>query len=253
MSTQFKSFFPFVRQIFATTITLATTVFFTTGDAVAISISSTVNYDPNTETIIAETLQDGDFLITSNGPDGEERLLGDGADERVIWDFDFNQDPNLDVFKNLIESGSPLLSATVSLTITPTGSLSTDTTGIINTDNMGEIWPTFFITNLPDTDIPAVGETGVIELDLFAPRPYSPAYLFTPEKILSVFNSDTPNSIPSNAPNSIPWNWQDDARISSATLELVVDSLSLDIPEPSSLFGLGVLGVGLLLKRKQNI
>lgn len=252
MSTQFKSVFPFVRQIFATTITLVTTAFFTAGDAAAISITSTVNSDPNTVPVFGTALQNGDFLIEDNFASWP---LGDGEEERTSWNFDFNGDPNVDIFKNLIDSGSPLLSATVSLTIIPIDSFfSNDTTGIIaDTDIINTRWPSFFIADLPDTDLPMVGETGIIELDLFAPRPYAPQYLFTPEKVISVFNSGTPNSI--------GWFWQDDALISSATLEFVVDSSFLDIPEdvpenipePSSLFGLGVLGIGLLFKRKQGV
>ncbi len=238
MSTQFKSVFSFVNQIFATTITLATTAFFTTGDAVAVSITSTVNSDPNTEPVIGTSLQDGDFLLTFNAPDGSPGRLGDGVDDIAFWDFDFNGDPNVDIFKNLIDSGSPLLSANFSLTMTPMNSLSTDTTGITRI-----IGPLFFINSLPD--IPAVGETGVIEIDLLAPRIAPNKHLFTPENILSAFNSGTPNSI--------PWFFQDDALVSSATLKLEVDSSSLDIPEPSSLFGLGVLGVALLVKQKQNV
>ena len=240
MSTQFKSVFPFVSQIFATTITLATTALLTAGDAAAISITSTVNSDPNIVPVVSTSLQDGDFLIT-----GSAGSLGDGADEITFWDFDFNEDANIDIFNNLIDSGSPLLSATLSLTMTPMNSLlSTDTTGITRI-----IGPSVLIQSLPD--IPALGEIGVIEIELLSLVPLiaHDKYIFTPEKILSAFNSDIPNSI--------PWYYGDDARISSATFELVVDSSSLDIPEdipePSSLFGLGVLGVALLVKGKKSV
>ncbi|MGD1806787.1 hypothetical protein ACP6PL_15285 [Dapis sp. BLCC M126] len=64
MSTQFKSVFPFVNKIFATTITLATTALFTTGDAAAISITSTVNSNRNIVPVVGTSLQDGDFLLT---------------------------------------------------------------------------------------------------------------------------------------------------------------------------------------------
>ncbi|MGD1704986.1 PEP-CTERM sorting domain-containing protein [Dapis sp. BLCC M229] len=236
MSTQFKSLFPFVRQMFATTITLATTAFCFTGGAAAISITSTVNSDPNTVPVAGTSLQDGDFRLT-----GSAGRLGDGLDDIAFWDFDFNGDPNVDIFKNLIDSGSSLLSANLSLTMTPMNSLSTDATGITRI-----IGPSVLMQGL--SDIPAVGETGILEIDLFSPLIGPNNLRFTPEKILSAFNSGTPKSI--------PWFFQDDARISSATLELVVDSSSLEetsIPEPSSIFGLGVLGVALLVKQKQSV
>ncbi|NES07544.1 MAG: hypothetical protein F6K22_35010, partial [Okeania sp. SIO2F4] len=80
MSTKLKSLFPFVRKIFATTITLATTAFFTTGNAAAISITSTVKADPNTVPTTGTSLQDGDFRLT-----GSAGRLGDGLDDIAFW------------------------------------------------------------------------------------------------------------------------------------------------------------------------
>ena len=195
-------------------------------DSYAAVITSTAQGDENPAIINGESLQNGDFLIKFN----HFKTLGDGQDEFTHWNFDFNSDPNLQAFINAIAQ-EPLTSANLTLTLSPKPGFSTDGTGLTGVKGIGQ----GNLANVPG--IPGVGETGTVVLDLLND------YGFTSTEILGAFNSGDANVI--------PWNYQEDAIISFAQLELEAEAQS--VPEPLTMLGSATaLGFGALFKRQHS-
>lgn len=214
------------------TISIITAGFITIGSLIpqsasAASITANVSGDENPGIVTGTSIQNGDFTITANDGNPAFTTLGDGVDETVRWNFDFNNDTNLNSF--LSEGG--LTSAVLSLTLSPrSGLITTDSTGIPSVAGIA-------IPNIPG--IPSLGQIGTVEFDLLD-------YGFNANSILTALSSGTQNSI--------SWFYQDDAIISNAQLTLVSED-SQSVPEPTSMLGLFVLGlVGIgSLKRKQSV
>ena len=187
------------------------------GNAQAISITA-IATDDGTDTVLNGTqLQDGDFLIQANPGNPVFTSLGDGFDETLTWDFDFNTDPLLGDFMSTISSGASLKSAALTFDVTPTNSLiTTDNTGIPD------------VQRIAIPDIPGVTES--VGTDL----------VFTLELLDFGFDSTTLlNAFNTGEANSIPWIWQDDVVMRSA-------SLTLKTPEPAASFGLLAVGLASL-------
>ncbi|MEM7714468.1 MAG: PEP-CTERM sorting domain-containing protein [Cyanobacteria bacterium P01_A01_bin.68] len=195
--------------------------------AYAASITAVASGSPNPGIVTSTNLQNGDFTITANNGNPATTTLGDGVDETVRWNFDFSSDPNLNSF---LSSGS-LTSAVLSLTLSPrSGLITTDSTGIPGVGGIA-------IPNIPG--IPSIGQIGTVEFDLLD-------FGFNGGSIL--------NALVSGTQNSIAWVYQDDAIISNAQLRLVSED-SVEVPEPTSMLGLFVLGaVGIgSLKCKKSV
>ncbi|MEM6403487.1 MAG: PEP-CTERM sorting domain-containing protein [Cyanobacteria bacterium P01_D01_bin.116] len=176
--------------------------------------------------ITGTSLQNGDFTIKANTGNPAITLLGDGVDETVTWDFDFSNDTNLNSFL----SSNSLTSAVLSLTLSPrSGLITTDSTGIPGVASVA-------IPNIPG--IPSIGQFGTVTFDLLD-------FGFNSNAILNALQSGQ---------NSIAWTYNDDAIISNAQLTLVSED-AVEVPEPTSILGLFVLGaVGFgSLKRKKSI
>lgn len=181
----------------------------------AATISATAVGSPTPGVTTEKELQNGDFLILP----GDTTSLGHGDNEITLWNFDFNDDPNLSSFSTAASSSS-LTSAELTLTMTPTNEyLDTDKIEIPNSN-------TIPVPSIPG--IPEIGETGTVEVDLLD-------FGFTSEEILEAFSS--------GEANVIPFKYQDDAMISSAELELAA------APEPTTILGTSIaLGLGALFK-----
>ncbi|NET71846.1 MAG: PEP-CTERM sorting domain-containing protein [Sphaerospermopsis sp. SIO1G2] len=201
----------------------------TAGEAIAVSITATAN-DDGTNTILTGTqLQDGDFSITANNGNPATTSLGDGRDETIRWDFDFNLDPNMGAFASAISGGGNLIKADLTFNLQPTNNLiTTDSTGISGVQGIG-------IPNIPDV-VNSVNQNITFTLDLLS-------YGFTPSNILTALNPNTPNT-PNTPPNSnsIPWFWQDDVIMYSAELTLETSTPPATTPEPTTILGLLALG-----------
>ncbi|NES85591.1 MAG: PEP-CTERM sorting domain-containing protein [Moorea sp. SIO2B7] len=189
---------------------------FVAGEALAISITATVNDDGTNTTLFGTELQDGDFLLKANTGNPPSTLLGDGIDETITWDFDFNTDSALSDFLVAINSGADLTSAAITFEVIPTNSLiTTDWTGIPSVKSIA-------IPNIPGVTF-SVNQNTVFTLELLDLG-------FNSTQILNSFNTGTLNSV--------PWYWQDDVIIKSASLTLETETT----PEPHSLLGLLAIG-----------
>ena len=132
----------------------------------------------------------GDFIITGN-PGTKGLIVGDGADENTVWNFDFNSDPNFSFFSNSLS----LSSAILTLVLTPKqGAVSTDIVRITGLPGIQDIIPTL------DLDV-----TSTITIDLLNYYP--------PAQILNILFSDQPGIV--------PMYYDDDAIVSRAKLELI--------------------------------
>lgn len=190
------------------------------GEALAVSITATANDDGTNTIFFGPQLQDGDFSITANPGNPVFSSLGDGRDEFIRWNFDFNTDPALMPFQHAINSGANLIKAELTFNLRPVS-------GLITTDST---WSPG--SGVPGINIPAI--PGVVNslnqditftLDLFN-------YGFNTTNILNVFNSGTANSI--------PWGWQDDVIMYSASLTL--ETTPKSTPEPGTILGILALG-----------
>lgn len=204
-----------------------------TGNAIAGTLISATATDDGTNDILwsGTQLQDGDFLITANAGNPPVTSLGDGWDETIRWNFDFNNDPALNSFLAAINSGADLTKAELTFNIMPTnGLITTDHTGIPGVQGIS-------IPNIPDV-VNSVYQNITFTLNLFD-------YGFDSINILNAFNSGTQNSV--------PWYWQDDVIMSSASLTLETEDIS-PVPEPTMILGLLVLGTvcGSTIKRKEE-
>jgi hypothetical protein len=192
----------------------------TAGEALAVSITATANDDGTNTTIFGTQLQDGDFSITANSGNPATTTLGDGLNETIRWNFDFNADSNLTAFNSAIGSGATLSKAELTFSLRPvSGLITTDSTGIPSVQGIN-------IPSLPGVTS-SVGQDITFTFDLFD-------YGFDSNNILTAFNSGTLNSI--------PWFWQDDVKMYSASLTLETDTPTASTPEPGTILGLLVLG-----------
>ncbi len=202
---------------------LTTLTFWVPKEALAISIKATATGSSNPTPIVGGDLQNGDFLILQN-PTVPSLPTGNGLDETTKWLFDFSSNSNLALFP----TSSPLDSALLTLTLSPVNSLTTDTTGVPGLKSI-------LIRDLPD--IPAVGTTGTVSINLLD-------FGFTSTDII---NSLVPVT------NTISWSYQDDAVISFAELELTVEVESTT--EPTSILGLlitGTIAASIVRGKKQE-
>lgn len=196
----------FPRALAIASALLATVL--TSESAFAISISATAQGSvmPTTESF-PNTVTNGDFLITG----GEDLVVGDGADERTNWTFDFTADPNLSAFS----ATEMLESAKLTLTLTTCCNIKTDRFAIQSLPSINAE----LIQNLPrDT-------TQTVELELLD--------FYNSSDILRVLNRGTGGTL--------PMVYFDDALVSFARLELS-DLPTQSVPESSSILGLFTLG-----------
>ncbi|NES71167.1 MAG: PEP-CTERM sorting domain-containing protein, partial [Okeania sp. SIO2D1] len=204
---------------------LTTLTFWVPKEALAISIKATATGSSNPTPVVGGYLQNGDFLILQNSVI-PSLPTGDGIDETTNWLFDFSNDSNLTLFP----VSSPLDSALLTLTLSPSNSLiTTDTTGVPGVKSIQ-------IPSIPG--IPAVGTTGTVSIELLD-------FGFTSTDIINSLDPVT---------NTIPWLYQDDAIISFAELELTVESVE-SVPEPTSILGLlvtGAIAAGIVREKKQE-
>ncbi len=202
---------------------LTTLTFWVPKEALAISIKATATGSSNPTPIVGGDLQNGDFLILQN-PTVPSLPTGNGLDETTKWLFDFSSNSNLALFP----TSSPLDSALLTLTLSPVNSLTTDTTGVPGLKSI-------LIRDLPD--IPAVGTTGTVSINLLD-------FGFTSTDIINSLDPVT---------NTISWSYQDDAVISFAELELTVEVESTT--EPTSILGLlitGTIAASIVRGKKQE-
>lgn len=205
------------------------------GNAIAGTLIRTTVTDDGTRDIFSSVvsgieLQDGDFAIAANLGDPAFTSLGDGWDETIRWNFDFNDDPHLNDFITDVQAGAGLQQASVTFNLKPTNPLiTTDSTGIQNGQGI-------LIPDIPDV-ADSVYQEITFTLDLLQ-------YGFTNDSLLTAFDS--------GIQNSIPWYWQDDVVMYSAVLTLETEDVS-PVPEPATilgLFALGTVGACTIKRRK---
>ncbi len=202
---------------------LTTLTFWVPKEALAISIKATATGSSNPTPIVGGDLQNGDFLILQN-PTVPSLPTGNGLDETTKWLFDFSSNSNLALFP----TSSPLDSALLTLTLSPVNSLTTDTTGVPGLKSI-------LIRDLPD--IPAVGTTGTVSINLLD-------FGFTSTDIINSLDPVT---------NTIPWLYADYAVISFAELELTVEQETESVPEPTSTLGMvGLAAIALFGYQRQR-
>lgn len=211
-------------------VAVTTQILWGSSEALATSIKATAVGSPNPSPILPNpdagivTLQNGDFQIRWNGR--LDNPIGDGADETTNWVFDFSNDSNLEAFP----FSQPLSSALLTLTLMPKNAgVITDSIGIFTNQ------PRIRIPEL--TDIPAVGTTDTISIELLDFE------AFTSEQFTNLL---TPENY------TIPWFYAEDSLVSFAELELTAKS----VPEPHSLLGLfisGAVAIAPLMKVKKSI
>jgi hypothetical protein len=160
----------------------------------------------------------GDFSIFRIGSDGS--TVGDGVDEHTFWVHDFRDDPDLAFFSG----DTPLLSATLRLTLTPMASPVADRAAIFGLREFRS----------PLFDAIPVGATRTVELDLRA--------IYGDSQILSVLIGSTavPDPrIPQSGPGQLTAGYANDAIVSFAQLEITA------VPEPgtAALVAAGLLGL----------
>ena len=192
--------------------------------ASALTITSTVECGDNpSRTIYPNTAINGDCTIGGNSI---ERLVGDGADEWTVWDFNFTEDVGFSSFLDVVNSGRSLESALLTLTAIPKDRLITG--DVVRIQGL----PRLRLTDI--TEIPPLHQPFTFSIDLLT----TTANPYTSEQILDKFTDPSHTGV-------LSMHYQDDAIISSAKLELKTT------PEPSFLFGL--LGVSVLGVWKQKM
>ena len=164
----------------------------------------------------------GDFTIVNQ----VGSTTGDGSNERTLWTFDFNADPNLAAFT---APGMGLTSALLTLTIHSTDPFVKTDDVVINSAGFDPIFPPELATLSVPTD-PA-GFTFTVELLDY----------YSAGDIMSLFNGSG---------NTLPFKYSDDAIVSFAKLELT----ATELPEPTSLLllGSGLVGFAAWSLRKRQ-
>jgi len=154
-----------------------------------------------------QNVLNGDFLILSNLGCVPQVACptGDGSDETTVWTFDFTADPDFPSFP----PGGPLVSAALTLTLTPKNGLIT--TDLVRIEGLANII-TPVIQGLP------VDVTSTISLELLD--------FYSSGDILGILGANA---------GQLPMVYGDDSIVSFARMDL-------SVPEPSILF---VLASGL--------
>jgi len=181
----------------------------------SITIAATASGNSTPTTAMGESVINGDFTINynrykdlSNPPNPIDRYsftTGDGIDEETNWTFYFNEDPNFSLFS----SSQPLTSALLTLTLTPKDPGDGITTDAFWIETLDVITGA---VNAPEIQNLLKDITATIQIELLDRLPsYSSA------AILQILFS--------SMGGRISMRYQDDAIISSATLELTQASL----------------------------
>lgn len=213
--------------------------------ASAVSIVATAEGSQTPPIVNRPSIQNGSFTVT---PIQEGVLpLGDGVDEFTTWIFDFNSDPNLPAFLNAVATGQPLTSAKLTLTLLPMNSLATDSFSF-GADALNVV-PR--VLTVPNVSVlignPTLEQPVTLELNLLTIDPnFIPNSTITSTQILAAFNS-------SKVRNTLRANYQDDAIISFAQLELgtATSPSTTTVPEPGVVSGLLSLAFSLLVFRQK--
>ncbi|MBE9114462.1 PEP-CTERM sorting domain-containing protein [Lusitaniella coriacea LEGE 07157] len=197
------------------TATVTTIGFATTGEALALKKILPVEKALGFENPSIST--DGSPVYNGDfliKPDPFRPIVGDGVDEETTWTFDFSPVKNV---KSVFQAGL-ILDLTPKSSLIDTDEFKIDGLKFINTD---------IIHNLE------VGKKQDVFINLLD--------FYSSSQLTKVFNENK---------GKLPFVYRDDAIVSRAEL-----SLGVDVPEPASvvsLFAVGVLGTGSLLKRKQK-
>jgi len=225
-----------------------------------------------------QSVSSGDFLYTRSG---QENTLGNGIDEAITWLFDFNDDENLLDF--LAEDGD-LTDASFNLIVRPQdGKITTDRVGTPGTGLKSSATVKGRVIRVTQDLFggvtPVVGEDLNIGFNLLE-------HGFTSQMIMKNLESDEANKYPGtdaglstdywpiedrpdipNKVNALPFLYYDDSIMVSASVTLSkqnastgdiitiyseVESALVAVPEPSTIAGLSVVGLGLLLKNKKK-
>jgi hypothetical protein len=168
----------------------------------SITIAATATGSLTPPTAVDENVVNGDFLIVRNRVPG--LVTGDGLDEDTSWTFYFDDDPNL----SMLSRSQPLTSARLTLTLTPQDDpgITTDGVWIESLELIGGKTP-----NAPEIQDLPIGVTSTITIELLNRLPS-----YTSTAILGILFS--------GIGGQISMRYNDDAIISSATLELTQES-----------------------------
>ena len=215
------------HQFLSGVLTLSSATFaatFFSQSAIAATITATASGSQTPEIARDGTpVMNGDFLISSNVPTLAP-VVGDRADERTTWDFDFTADANFPSFS----TAGNLTSALLTLELNTCCSIHTDMVSIHGLPNI----LTEVIRGLPSN------ATSTIELELLD--------FYSSAQILDKFTS--------GEFGKIPMLYNDDAVVSFAKLELIDDTPE-SVPEPSAQLGLvslAIVAAGRQLKRQKS-
>ena len=196
---------------------LAAVLMLAQGASAAVTLRGTASGDPTPgRTTTPGVVTNGDFSIFRIGSDGS--IVGDGIDEHTFWIHDFSADPEL----ASIDRNTPLISATLRLTLTPAASPVRDRAAIFG---LAEFQSPLF-------DAIPVDLTRTVAIDL--------CEIYSDLQILSTLFGSSPQldpRIPQSGPGQLTLGYANDAVVSFAELELVA------VPEPGSglLVALGLL------------
>lgn len=210
-----------VAAIFA----IAATAIAIPAEAIAATISSTAqgSFSPGIGTF-PDPLINGDFTITplANAPNGR---VGNGSDEITTWDFDFTNDRNFSDFSTADED---LSSALLTLTLRSGFHIASDMFKIVGLS--------------PIEDIDAFQNLGRRTIGTFT---FDLLDYYSSSDILDIFSGGTAGLV--------PFEYQDDALISFAQLDLSIDKRSASVPEPTATLSLLAIGAcGIFSKRQRQ-
>lgn len=207
-------------------------------EASAFTITSTVNGSSNPNPVFGSSLQNGDFNLTANPGNPVNTTLGDGFDEFTRWVFDFNSDSNTTAFNNAVTGGSEITSALLTMTMNTRG---------VSTDSFSGAGGGIGMPTLVNSGIVnSFGNQQTFTIDLMD-------YGYTTSGIFGELSGSSAanGNVPAAGLNEILFTYQDDALISSATLQLTADVQA--VPEPTTILGaFAVVGAGGVLRRKKK-
>jgi hypothetical protein len=141
---------------------------------------------------LENTITNGDFVIRRTSG-GNNTTLGDGIDEATTWNFDYSAGPNIEAF----QPSTPLVSARLTLTLTPKSSLAA--LDVVRIEGLREINP-------PQFQGLAVNTTTTVQIELLN--------FYSSTEILQILTSNQPQ---------IVMFFADDAIVSFSSLILVVN------------------------------